>query len=1006
MMKSSFFPRRIRGWVRGYRPSRWKERGGIHIMGFPCRQIYDVPTGDIHDHRHGGRCGPERDPQRHRQDPGAGVHPAPDLREGTHRHRCDRGRAGKDRPPGTRVAPRSGAGRPDPQAVQARQPRGEAGTDGRPDRPGSDGRGPAVADRRGALFGGERIADDRNGAGRQEGGRPPAPRGGVEAPHLPVRLPGAGAQGIEDPAQGGRSRGDADRHRGDEPLRREGDRGICGRPPGRRAQRAELLPAEADRKVEAPHPPQVRNDDDGHRVPDERGILPVRGEPPGDPVRARDPDLRGRHAQHPRPLRDPGTEGAPPPSDHRRPVPRDRRGAPRPAHGMRRRRRRRRRTDDRGAPDAREGALRRSAVAHLREVRRHDGDAPALHRGGGSNALIRKALLPVLAAGFLLHFGYSYYQVGRGIAVDAWEVPSVLYGRPAEVRRGDHLGNIRFAERLARLSYRKVTGKPAAAGTWSEDPDRIRVYTRDYRIEETPHNGAPVEIEVRDGRVVSIASSAGAPLESIHIEPEEIGRILGPKMESRRPVALSAIPQVLQNAVIAAEDARFFSHAGIDFLGIGRAVLANLRERRFAQGGSTITQQLAKNFFLSPKKTIGRKLREAELAIVLELRYTKRQILEMYLNKIYFGQEGPQGIYGIEEAAGFYFSKRAQNLTLEESALLAGIIRSPNRYSPLREPRAAKERRNAVLARMRRLGTIREDEFRRASGAPVRTRPRRAPTRLAPYFSDYVQRIAEDALEGEKLYRTGYRFYTTLDTVHQAAAEEAVRTGLAGIANAARPARAPLQAALVAGDPATGGVTAMVGGGGDEGTQFNRAADARRQPGRAFKPFVLLDALEQAVRGQGQITLASPLSGEPLSVNTPEGSWTPGNFEGKEYGTISVRRMIEDSVNTAAVRLAMQVGLPEVVSAARDAGVASRLSPVPSLALGSFEVTPVELAYAYATFASGGRRHKPFPLEAIVGPGGETVYAGKAGVEQAVDPRAAWLVTSALEGAVERGTGR
>jgi penicillin-binding protein 1B len=198
----------------------------------------------------------------------------------------------------------------------------------------------------------------------------------------------------------------------------------------------------------------------------------------------------------------------------------------------------------------------------------------------------------------------------------------------------------------------------------------------------------------------------------------------------------------------------------------------------------------------------------------------------------------------------------------------------------------------------------------------------------------------------------------------------------------------------------------MVGGRGYGETQFNRAADARRQPGSAFKPFVLLAAMEQAVRGKGKITLASPLSGEPLSVNTPEGTWTPGNFEGKEYGTISVRRMIEDSVNTAAVRLALQVGLPEVVSAARDAGVAGRLSPVPSLALGSFEVTPVELAYAYATLASGGRRHKPFPLEAIVGPGGETVYAGKSGGEQAVDPRAAWLVTYALEGAVERGTGR
>jgi len=590
--------------------------------------------------------------------------------------------------------------------------------------------------------------------------------------------------------------------------------------------------------------------------------------------------------------------------------------------------------------------------------------------------------------------------------VNAWEVPSVLYGRPAEVRAGDHLGNLRFAERLRRLSYNKVAGKPTAAGTWSEEPDRLRIFTRDYRVEETTHIGGPLEIGVRDGRVVSIASSAGVPLDSFHLEPEEIGRILGPKMESRRPVALSATPPVLQNAVIAAEDARFYSHMGIDFLGIGRAVLANLRERRFAQGGSTITQQLAKNFFLSPKKTIGRKLREAELAIVLELRYTKRQILEMYLNKIYFGQEGPQGIYGVEEAAGFYFSKRAEDLTLEESALLAGIIRSPNRYSPLREPGAAKERRNAVLARMRQLGTIREDEFRRASGAPVRIRPRRTPTRLAAYFSDYIQRITEDDLEGEELHRAGYRFYTTLDSVHQAAAEEAVRTGLAKIGKAARTAREPLQAALVAVDPATGEMTAMVGGREYGETQFNRAADAKRQPGSAFKPFVLLAAMERAAQGKGKTTLSTIVSGEPVSVPTPQGVWTPSNFEGKTYGNVTVRKAIEESVNTATVRLALDIGLAEVVSTARAAGIRSPLSPVPSVALGSFEVTPVELAYAYATIASWGIRFDPFPLFSVTAADGEILTSAKVRWERTLDPRAAYLTGYALEGVLERGTAK
>jgi penicillin-binding protein 1B len=596
--------------------------------------------------------------------------------------------------------------------------------------------------------------------------------------------------------------------------------------------------------------------------------------------------------------------------------------------------------------------------------------------------------------------------VGRGVAGDAWEVPSILYGRPAEIRKGDHLGNLRLAERLRRLSYRKASGKPLTAGTYSEEAGKIRVFTRDYRVEETPHNGGPVDIEVQDGRVTSLVTPAGVPLDAIHLEPQEIGRILGPKMESRRIVPLASIPASLQDAVVAAEDARFFSHFGIDFVGIARAMVANIRERRFAQGGSTITQQLAKNFFLSPKKTIGRKLREVELALVLELRYSKKQILEMYLNKIYFGQEGPRGIYGVEEAAGFYFSKRATDLSLEESALLAGIIRSPNRYSPLRSPAAAKERRNAVLARMRQLGSAREDEFRKASAAPLRVKPRRAPVQTAAYFADYIQRTSEDDLGGEKLFRTGYRFYTTLDPVHQEEAEGAVSRGLAELERIALPAGEPLQAALVAVDPATGEMTAMVGGRGYEQTQFNRASDAKRQPGSAFKPFVLLAAMEQAARGKGKTTLSTVVSGEPMSVPTAEGMWTPSNFEGKAYGRITVRKAIEESVNTATVRMAMDAGLTEVVKTARAAGIASPLSPLPSMPLGSFEVTPVELAYAYATIASGGIRFDPYPLYSVTTGDGEILAAGKVRWDRTIDPRAAYLTGYAMEGVLSRGTAK
>ncbi len=551
-----------------------------------------------------------------------------------------------------------------------------------------------------------------------------------------------------------------------------------------------------------------------------------------------------------------------------------------------------------------------------------------------------------------------------------------------------------------------MTGTPVRPGTYSEEPGKVRIFTRGYRIGQLPVSGGPAEIEVRDGRVMSIVSRAGNRLEAVRLEPEEIARIMGPKRESRRPVPLSAIPRSLQDAVIAAEDARFHSHFGIDIFGIARATVANLKERRFAQGGSTITQQLAKNFFLSPQKTLARKLREAELAVVLERRFTKPQILEMYLNKIYFGQDGTLGIYGIEEAADFYFSKRAEELTLEESALLAGIIRSPNRYSPLRDPGAATERRNGVLARMRRLGMIRDGEFRRASAAPLGARPRAAHSRTASYFLDYIQRATDDDLGDEKLYRTGYRFHTTLDPAHQAAAEEAVARGLAEIEKSPRRPGETLQAALVAVDPANGEMTAMVGGRSYGATQFNRAANAHRQPGSAFKPFVLLAALSQAARGRGETTLSTIVSGAPISFKTPQGLWTPANFDGKIYGDITVRTAIENSVNTSTVRLARDVGLEEVAETARAAGITSRLPALPSMSLGSFEVTPMELAYAYATIASRGIRYDPFPLFSVTTADGEILVEKAVRWKRAIDPRAAYLAAFAMEGTLERGTAR
>jgi len=615
-------------------------------------------------------------------------------------------------------------------------------------------------------------------------------------------------------------------------------------------------------------------------------------------------------------------------------------------------------------------------------------------------------LAVVLTAALILRIGYLCGEVGKGIAESDGKSPTIFYGRPLEIHRGDHLGNMHIVEQLNRLSYKKVTGKPSTAGTFSKDTGHLRIFFRNKGVERHYHAVSPLDIALQDDRVISFASSDGIVLESVRMEPEEIGRIMSSKLESRHQVALSAVSPYLQKAIIASEDRRFYSHFGIDPLAVARAFVADIREHRYAEGGSTITQQLAKNFFLSPRKTVGRKLHEVELALALELRYSKEQILEMYLNKIYLGQTGADLIYGVEDASSVYFSKRARNLSLEEAALLAGIIHAPNRYNLIRNPKAAKERRNRVLARMKKLAMITEEEADRAFKAPVKIKSGVAPVHMSSYFIDYIQRITKEEIGNERLYHTGYRYYTTLDPVLQDAAEKAIDEGLREIEKKALRAKEPLQAALVVIDPKTGFMTAMVGGRSYAQTRFNRAVDANRQPGSAFKPFVLQAALSESLALRQNMTLSTLVSGEPISLPTPEGLWTPSNYEDEKYGMITIRKAIEHSINTATVRLANDVGFENVLNAARLAGIKSPLLPVGSMALGSFEVTPMELAYAYTTLASGGIRFEPFSLYSVTLANGEPIITRTIKNKRELDPRVTYLTGYALEGVLERGTAK
>lgn len=473
-------------------------------------------------------------------------------------------------------------------------------------------------------------------------------------------------------------------------------------------------------------------------------------------------------------------------------------------------------------------------------------------------------------------------------------------------------------------------------------------------------------------------------------EPVAIGNLRGNAREWRVPVSLDDIPPHLVDAVLSVEDQRFFDHEGIDFRRIAGAFVANVKAGGVAQGGSTITQQLVKNLYLSANRTPLRKVREAAIATVLEQRYDKRQILEAYLNEIYLGHDRGVAIHGVGAASRFYFGKDVERIVLSEAATLAAMIKAPNRLAPHRHPVDLKARRDLVLNLMVDQGRIPPGSRDQSSAVAVPTRVHPLRDIDARWFGDYVREGAPSNLPPR-----GSAIYTTLDARLQQAAERAVR-GYDGKA----------QVALVAIDPRSGDILAMVGGRDYGKSQFNRAVDARRQPGSAFKPIVALAALGPDRDAEPEYTLASVIADAPLSVSTPQGVWQPANYDGSYRGDVTLRYALEQSLNTPFARLGVDLGPERIVSTARRMGITSKLQPVPSLALGASEVSLLELTRAYGVLATNGKLAATRRLIGTAKVGGELDAVTRVSVEQVANPGATFLVTSALQGAVNHGTGR
>ncbi len=465
-------------------------------------------------------------------------------------------------------------------------------------------------------------------------------------------------------------------------------------------------------------------------------------------------------------------------------------------------------------------------------------------------------------------------------------------------------------------------------------------------------------------------------------------------LEKRNVVPFKAIPQHVVYAFVAAEDANFFRHKGVDYVAIARAIVKDVLSGGFAQGASTITQQTVKSLFLTPEKTIGRKLKELILAYRIEKKLSKEEILYLYLNQIYLGD----GAYGVEAAAQTYFSRGVSSLTVAEGALLAGLAQAPTRYSPRHHIDKARARQRYVLRRMEEVGFLDKDAAEKANKARLVLAPPSTFRSKAAYFLEYVRNYLQEKYGADAMYRSEFRIYTTIDGRLQEAAYDALTQGVRRIEEANR--YRGLQGALLCMDPGTGGVLAMVGGVDFGASQFNRALQARRQPGSAFKPIVYAAALEKGK------TLVSTVDDSPIEFARSETEmWKPKNYDETFLGPIPLLEALAKSRNLATVRLLNEIGVDTAIGMARNLGIQSPIERNLSIALGSSGVTPLEMVTAYATFAAGGKRPTPFFIREVQDGQGHVLERTDTKSVQAIAPETAYLSIRLMQEVLRTGTG-
>ena len=636
--------------------------------------------------------------------------------------------------------------------------------------------------------------------------------------------------------------------------------------------------------------------------------------------------------------------------------------------------------------------------------------------------VIRAALLAFLTMAIAITAVFSFFYVKYDRIIEekfrgqVFSNSAKIYSIPQAVRVGEKIEAREIAAQLRRAGYSERDGQSRLGS--------FHLFTGGIDVKPGPesyHSPEPARIQFANGKIAGITGSSGA-LDAYELEPQLVTALFDAGQRSKRElVTFDDIPKVMVDAVVAIEDRRFFQHSGVNFIRLGEAAWIDFTHQRHEQGGSTITMQLSRAFFLSPEKKLTRKLAEMIIAMELEQKFSKQQIFAFYANRVDLGQRGSFTISGFAEASHAYFNKNLKDITLPEAALIAGLIQAPSALSPYRHPERALERRNLVLDSMVETHAISPAEAEKAKATPLKLAPPNVEASDAPYFVDLVRDTLIARLNEREMNEQSYRIYTTLDPDLQKAAAQAVESGIKLVDDQVIKMRTKrvkvakgkyettvqpgpqAQVALVAMDPHTGEVLALVGGRNYGTSQLNHSV-AKRPTGSIFKPFVYAAAMNTAINGATPVlTPASVVTDQPTTFAYGDQIYEPRNYKEEYHGEVTLRYALALSLNNATVKLAEQVGYDKVADLARQAGITS-VKATPAMALGAYDATPLDMASAYTVFANDGVRISPTLVNSVRNSTGDVLMDFKPEKREVLDPRVAFVMTNMMEGVLNFGT--